>query len=337
MEVGGDGGSRKEMTVRSSPLPKGPVCRRRLSEIGDSEALSRRRTLTRRRTLSRRRCSPHPNPSPHPKPSPLFPLDLSAAFIKPDFRNLAELVLGFDAIESYFAKLQRRRQELTQTTPDQPVDDEAVYYKVAGGDLSQRMCLSLGSLWRKKRRYVDPMLAHPSASTTRMGNFMILSTPNELLEGVQAMEQVQWLYFQVYMLWRTNWIKLSNGSETELLYSVSDPLIIRDGSETESNNSVFDPLLIRDGSKTEYGISVSDLLLIRDGSKTESNNFASDPLLIRDGSETEYNYNCTLLKNLHFCSVYVPFLNSVSNPSLIRNGNTFPLLIESTTTILETK
>ncbi|KAK9094251.1 hypothetical protein Scep_025720 [Stephania cephalantha] len=29
-------------------------------------------------------------------------------------------------------KLQRRRQELTQTTPDQPVDDEAVYYKVAG-------------------------------------------------------------------------------------------------------------------------------------------------------------------------------------------------------------
>ncbi|KAK9114530.1 hypothetical protein Syun_021327 [Stephania yunnanensis] len=29
------------------------------------------------------------------------------------------------------AKLQRRRQELTRTTPDQPVDDEAVYYKVA--------------------------------------------------------------------------------------------------------------------------------------------------------------------------------------------------------------
>ncbi|KAK9114514.1 hypothetical protein Syun_021311 [Stephania yunnanensis] len=30
------------------------------------------------------------------------------------------------------AKLQRRRQEMTQTTPDQPIDDEAVYYKVAG-------------------------------------------------------------------------------------------------------------------------------------------------------------------------------------------------------------
>ncbi|KAK9170119.1 hypothetical protein Syun_002259 [Stephania yunnanensis] len=30
------------------------------------------------------------------------------------------------------AKHQRRRQELTQTTPDQPLDDEAVYYKVVG-------------------------------------------------------------------------------------------------------------------------------------------------------------------------------------------------------------
>ncbi|KAK9089033.1 hypothetical protein Scep_028115 [Stephania cephalantha] len=53
----------------------------------------------------------------------------------------------------------------------------------------------------------------------------------------------------------------SNGSETELLYSVSDPLLIRDGSETEYNNSVSDP----------------------DGSETESNNSVSDPLLIRDG------------------------------------------------------
>ncbi|KAK9125775.1 hypothetical protein Scep_014621 [Stephania cephalantha] len=46
-----------------------------MPKIGASEA------------LSRRHCSPHPNPSPHPKPSPLFPLDLSAAFIKPDFRE----------------------------------------------------------------------------------------------------------------------------------------------------------------------------------------------------------------------------------------------------------
>ncbi|KAK9161350.1 hypothetical protein Syun_007691 [Stephania yunnanensis] len=41
------------------------------------------------------------------------------------------------------------------TTPDQPVDDEAVYYKVAG-DCPKGCVYSLRSLWRKKRRYVDP-------------------------------------------------------------------------------------------------------------------------------------------------------------------------------------
>ncbi|KAK9127567.1 hypothetical protein Syun_016364 [Stephania yunnanensis] len=53
------------------------------------------------------------------------------------------------------ANLQRRRQELTQTTPDQLVDDEAVYYKVAG-DCPKGCVYNLRSLWRKKRRYVDP-------------------------------------------------------------------------------------------------------------------------------------------------------------------------------------
>ncbi|KAK9105176.1 hypothetical protein Scep_022020 [Stephania cephalantha] len=52
-------------------------------------------------------------------------------------------------------KLQRRRQELTQTTPDQPLDDEAVYYKVAG-DCPKGCVYNLRSLWRNKRRYVDP-------------------------------------------------------------------------------------------------------------------------------------------------------------------------------------
>ncbi|KAK9163791.1 hypothetical protein Syun_004693 [Stephania yunnanensis] len=58
-------------------------------------------------------------------------------------------------------KLQMRRQELTQTTPDQPVDDEAVYYKVAGVCPKGRV-YSLRSLGRK-RRYVDP-----DASTTQV-------------------------------------------------------------------------------------------------------------------------------------------------------------------------
>ncbi|KAK9099000.1 hypothetical protein Syun_026045 [Stephania yunnanensis] len=59
------------------------------------------------------------------------------------------------------ANLQSRRQELTQTTLDQPVDDKAVYYKVAGKCPKGRV-YGLGSLGRKKRRY-----AYPGASTTR--------------------------------------------------------------------------------------------------------------------------------------------------------------------------
>ncbi|KAK9114007.1 hypothetical protein Syun_020804 [Stephania yunnanensis] len=93
----------------------------------------------------------------------------------------------------------------------------------------------------------------------------------------------------------------------------------------------------REGSETEYNNSLSDPLLIRDGSETEYNNSVSDPSLISNGSETECNYNCTISKSFHLCSVFVPFLNSVSSPSLISNGNTFPLLIESATTILETE
>ncbi|KAK9150851.1 hypothetical protein Syun_009160 [Stephania yunnanensis] len=38
--------------------------------------------------------------------------------------------------ERFYAKLQRRRLELTRATPDQPVDDEAVYYNVADPDAS---------------------------------------------------------------------------------------------------------------------------------------------------------------------------------------------------------
>ncbi|KAK9132020.1 hypothetical protein Scep_011548 [Stephania cephalantha] len=51
---------------------------------------------------------------------------------------------------------------LTQTTPDQPVDDEVVYYKLAGECPKGRVYYGLGSLGRKKRRYADP-----GASTTK--------------------------------------------------------------------------------------------------------------------------------------------------------------------------
>ncbi|KAK9089436.1 hypothetical protein Scep_028518 [Stephania cephalantha] len=73
------------------------------------------------------------------------------------------------------AKLQRRCQELTQTTPDQLVDDEAVYYKVAG-ECPKGRVYGLESLGRKKTRYADADASTSQVLTQRgMGNFMILS------------------------------------------------------------------------------------------------------------------------------------------------------------------
>ncbi|KAK9098522.1 hypothetical protein Syun_025567 [Stephania yunnanensis] len=60
------------------------------------------------------------------------------------------------------AKLQRRRLEPTQATLDQPVDDEAMYFNVAGECPKGRVC-GLGFLVRKKRKYADP-----GASTSQM-------------------------------------------------------------------------------------------------------------------------------------------------------------------------
>ncbi|KAK9098592.1 hypothetical protein Syun_025637 [Stephania yunnanensis] len=64
--------------------------------------------------------------------------------------------------EWLYAKLQRRRLELTQATSDQPVDDEAVYFNVAG-ECPKGRVYGLGSLGRKKRRY-----AYSDASTSQM-------------------------------------------------------------------------------------------------------------------------------------------------------------------------
>ncbi|KAK9088933.1 hypothetical protein Scep_028015 [Stephania cephalantha] len=64
--------------------------------------------------------------------------------------------------ERFYAKLQRRRLELTKATPDQPVDDEAVHLNVAG-ECPKGRVYGLRSLGRKKRRYADP-----GASTSQM-------------------------------------------------------------------------------------------------------------------------------------------------------------------------
>ncbi|KAK9160872.1 hypothetical protein Syun_007213 [Stephania yunnanensis] len=123
---------------------------------------------------------------------------------------LLELITGHRAIDTAkpndeqnlvsWAKLQRRRQELTHTTPDQLVDDEAMYYKVAGV-CSKGRVYSLRSLGRNKRRYVNPDASTSQVLAQRgIDNFMILSTPKEMLEGVQAMEQVLLLFLVLEVL-----------------------------------------------------------------------------------------------------------------------------------------
>ncbi|KAK9105830.1 hypothetical protein Scep_022674 [Stephania cephalantha] len=63
--------------------------------------------------------------------------------------------------ERFYDRLQSRRQEVTQATPEQSVDDEAVYLNVAG-ESSKGRVYGLGSVGRKKRRY-----GAPGASTSR--------------------------------------------------------------------------------------------------------------------------------------------------------------------------
>ncbi|KAK9118512.1 hypothetical protein Scep_016605 [Stephania cephalantha] len=66
--------------------------------------------------------------------------------------------------ERFYDRLQMRRQELTQATPDQSVDDEAVYLKAAG-ECPKGRVYGLGSLGRKKRRYArSRVLARPRCS-----------------------------------------------------------------------------------------------------------------------------------------------------------------------------
>ncbi|KAK9104861.1 hypothetical protein Scep_021705 [Stephania cephalantha] len=59
------------------------------------------------------------------------------------------------------AKLVRRHDEHTQATPDQPIDEEQLYYDTAR-DYPKGRVYGLGSLAKRKRRYADP-----SASTSQ--------------------------------------------------------------------------------------------------------------------------------------------------------------------------
>ncbi|KAK9132859.1 hypothetical protein Scep_012387 [Stephania cephalantha] len=81
--------------------------------------------------------------------------------------------------ERFYTKLQRRRLELTQATPDQEVDDEAVYLNVAG-ECPKGRVYGLGSLGRKKRRYADL-----GASTSQMPEMVPRSEFNSVAEQLR--------------------------------------------------------------------------------------------------------------------------------------------------------
>ncbi|KAK9114020.1 hypothetical protein Syun_020817 [Stephania yunnanensis] len=81
--------------------------------------------------------------------------------------------------ERFYAKLQRRRLELTQATPGQPVDDEAVCFNVAG-ECPKRPVYGLGSLGRKKRRYADY-----GASTSEMPKMVPHSEFDSVVEQLR--------------------------------------------------------------------------------------------------------------------------------------------------------
>ncbi|KAK9121765.1 hypothetical protein Syun_019382 [Stephania yunnanensis] len=83
-------------------------------------------------------------------------------------------------------RLQRRRQELTQATPDRSVDDEAVYLNVAG-ECPKGRVYGLGSLGRKKMRYGDP-----GASTSEMPDMVPRAEFNVVAEQLRkVMEFMQ--------------------------------------------------------------------------------------------------------------------------------------------------
>ncbi|KAK9111295.1 hypothetical protein Scep_018814 [Stephania cephalantha] len=129
------------------------VCRCRLSEIGASDAL----VVCPRRTLSPRRCSSLFVTVRRLELVSLFDMILLyviALLVKRSVREVVELyvseksfvvevqralsglhstaLIAMEISERFYAKLQRKCLELTQATPDQSVDDEAVYFNVAG-------------------------------------------------------------------------------------------------------------------------------------------------------------------------------------------------------------
>ncbi|KAK9111429.1 hypothetical protein Scep_018948 [Stephania cephalantha] len=197
------------------------------------------------------------------------------------------------------AKLQRRRREATSYTGT-PVDDEAVYYNVAGECLRGHV-YSLWSLGRKKRIY-----AYPGASTSQISVMvprLEFDTVVEQLRQVVAFMQRQFGMTMdgaglsqpqpppppheqkqppqtnpvIHHNNRTMLIgrcKIGLREMSSLVILSRDKLgntKLRHGIETNQTRNSCIPLLISNGLDKEFMISVVDPLLISNGSETEYN------------------------------------------------------------------
>ncbi|KAK9087157.1 hypothetical protein Syun_029551 [Stephania yunnanensis] len=153
--------------------------------------------------------------------------------------------------ERFYDRLQRRRLELTLATPDQSVDEEAVYLNVAS-ECPKGRVYGLGSLGRKKRRY-----AYPGASTSQMPDMVPRSEFNVVAEQLRKRDpigrfgsSIEWelvpliahipVTIPAIIRFPRIYHESATEPETEFFISVSDPLLIRDGSETECKNSISD-------------------------------------------------------------------------------------------------
>ncbi|KAK9118962.1 hypothetical protein Scep_017055 [Stephania cephalantha] len=123
--------------------------------------------------------------SPSISSCPLFVLQLTNTSETPPTVNELYLHLytvnhdGVTFIDTRSVRFYMRRQELTQATSDQPVDDEAVYYNVASECPKERV-YGLWSLGRKKRRYADP-----GASTSHMPEMVPRLEFNSVVEQLR--------------------------------------------------------------------------------------------------------------------------------------------------------
>ncbi|KAK9151076.1 hypothetical protein Syun_009385 [Stephania yunnanensis] len=147
---------------------------------------------------------------------------------------------GVTFIDTRSERFYRRRLELTQATPDQPVDDEAMYFNVADAED--------GATFRVRSEQLRHVVAFMQRQFEMTKDGAGLSQPPPPPPPPPHDQQ------QPPQIDPADPPQQQDNVEREIdgtIADLSDPLLIRDGSETEYLNSVFDLFLISNGLETE--------------------------------------------------------------------------------------